>query len=156
VLEALAGRGIARAELTLHVGEGTFSPIKEADPALHRMHREWYELSEPTARRILEARAAGRPVIAVGTTTVRALESWAAAGCPAGLSGWSELFIRPPFAFRAVDGLITNFHLPRSTLLLLVSAFHGRERLLAAYGEAIEQRYRFYSFGDCMAILPAV
>ena len=106
------------------------------------------------AAAVAAAREAGRPVIAVGTTTVRALESWAAAGAPAGHSGWAGLFICPPYAFQVVDGLITNFHLPRSTLLMLVSAFHGHERLLAAYREAIAHEYRFFSFGDSMAILP--
>lgn len=155
VLQALEARGIDRVELTLHVGVGTFAPVQTDDPALHTMHREWYELREPDARRIQAARAAGRPVVAIGTTSVRALESWAALGSPEGHAGWSDLFIRPPFTFRAVDGLVTNFHLPRSTLLMLVSAFHGRERVLAAYREAVAQGYRFFSFGDCMVILPA-
>lgn len=154
LMDALGAAGIEVAELTLHVGPGTFARITVADPARHAMQREWYEIPPRTAAAVAAAREAGRPVIAVGTTTVRALESWAAAGAPAGHSGWAGLFICPPYAFQVVDGLITNFHLPRSTLLMLVSAFHGRERLLAAYREAIAHGYRFFSFGDCMAILP--
>jgi S-adenosylmethionine:tRNA ribosyltransferase-isomerase len=154
VLEALRERGLTVAELTLHVGLGTFTPVKVGNPELHKMHGEWYEIPEPAAATINEAMARRRPVIAVGTTTVRALESWAAEGCPPGLRGWSELFIRPPFSFRVVDGLITNFHQPRSTLLMMVSAFHGLQPLLDAYREAIASRYRFFSYGDCMAILP--
>lgn len=154
LLDELGRRGMELVELTLHVGLGTFTPIKTEDPGLHRMHREWYELPERTAQRIRQARTEGRPVIAVGTTSVRALESWAAGGHTGGASGWSDLFIRPPHEFSMVDGLITNFHQPRSTLMLMVSAFHGRERLLAAYAEAIKEGYRFFSFGDSMAILP--
>ncbi|HEX9842724.1 MAG TPA: tRNA preQ1(34) S-adenosylmethionine ribosyltransferase-isomerase QueA [bacterium] len=155
VLAALRERAIETAELTLHVGLGTFAKVKVADPARHTMHAEWYAVPPDTAARVTQARAEGRPVIAVGTTTVRALESWAAAGAPpGGIQDRSALFIRPPFAFQAVDGMLTNFHMPRSTLLLLVSAFHGRERLLAAYREAVAQGYRFFSFGDCMLIAP--
>jgi S-adenosylmethionine:tRNA ribosyltransferase-isomerase len=155
VLAALRERGIETAELTLHVGVGTFAKVKVDDPEEHTLHEEWYDLPAATAARLVEARGQGRPVIAVGTTSVRALESWAAAGAPPqGFRGWSGLYIRPPFEFRAVDGLLTNFHLPRSTLLLLVSAFYGRERLLAAYAEAVAQGYRFFSFGDCMLIAP--
>jgi S-adenosylmethionine:tRNA ribosyltransferase-isomerase len=154
VLAALEAGGVEQAELTLHVGPGTFAKVTSEDPALHSMAAEWCEIPAGTVERIRAARGEGRPVIAVGTTTVRALESWAAQGTPPAYRGWSGLFIRPPHAFRAVDGLLTNFHLPRSTLLMLVSAFHGRERLLAAYREAIARDYRFFSFGDCMAILP--
>jgi S-adenosylmethionine:tRNA ribosyltransferase-isomerase len=154
VLAALRERGIETAELTLHVGEGTFAKVKVAETDRHTMHGESYAISAATATKVGRARAEHRPVIAVGTTTVRALESWAAAGAPPGIEGRTELYIRPPFAFQAVDGLLTNFHLPRSTLLLLVSAFHGRERTLAAYAEAVAQGYRFFSFGDCMLIAP--
>jgi S-adenosylmethionine:tRNA ribosyltransferase-isomerase len=154
VLEALRARGIETAELTLHVGLGTFAKAQVEDPAQHAMHAEWYALPPRAAGQVSAARAAGRPVIAVGTTSVRALESWAAAGSPPGGEGWTELYIRPGFRFQVVDGLLTNFHLPRSTLLLLVSAFHGRERVLAAYREAVTQGYRFFSFGDCMLIAP--
>lgn len=155
VRTALAQRGIGWAELTLHVGAGTFAPIQVSDPARHRMHGEWFSVPAETVQAVRAAREAGRPVVAVGTTTVRALETWVAAGGPDAYEGWSELFIRPPYTFSAVDGMITNFHLPRSTLLLLVAAFHGTERMLAAYRCAVAHGYRFYSFGDCMAILPA-
>lgn len=154
VLDDLRSRGIALAELTLHVGIGTFAKIQDEDPSSHVMHREWFEISQPTGAAIREAKARRQPVIAVGTTTVRALESWSREAHPEGFAGWSSLFIRPPFSFRVVDGLITNFHQPRTTLMLMVSAFHGRERILAAYGEAIDHDYRFFSYGDCMAILP--
>ena len=154
VLRELDARGLERVALTLHVGLGTFQPVKTSDPKMHTMHREWFQISPTVARTILEARSQGRPVVAIGTTTVRALESWAALGTPPGFSGWSHLFIQPPHDFLAVDALLTNFHLPRSTLLMLVSALHGRELLMAAYAEAVHQAYRFYSFGDCMLILP--
>jgi S-adenosylmethionine:tRNA ribosyltransferase-isomerase len=174
VLAQVRARGIEIAELTLHVGVGTFTPVKTRNPELHKMHEEWYELPDSTARQIVAAREAGRPVIAVGTTAVRALESWArdvaAEGAMAngaiandvtadggkaeGHSGWSNLFIHPPYSFRVVDGMITNFHQPRSTLLMLVAAFHGLEPLLSAYREAVGRQYRFFSYGDCMAILP--
>ncbi|HEX7897174.1 MAG TPA: tRNA preQ1(34) S-adenosylmethionine ribosyltransferase-isomerase QueA [Planctomycetota bacterium] len=126
--------------LTLHVGVGTFKPVKAAEVEDHRMHAEWYEIPEPPAA----------PAVAVGTTTCRALESWAATGKT---SGWTEIFIRPPHAFKAVKALITNFHLPKSTLLMLVCAFAGRERVLAAYEEAVKEKYRFFSYGDAMLIL---
>jgi S-adenosylmethionine:tRNA ribosyltransferase-isomerase len=126
--------------LTLHVGVGTFKPVKTEDVEAHRMHAEWYEIPEPPPA----------PVVAIGTTTCRAIESWAASGKT---SGWTELFIRPPYEFKAVKALLTNFHLPRSTLLMLVSAFAGRERVLAAYEEAVKEKYRFFSYGDAMLIL---
>jgi S-adenosylmethionine:tRNA ribosyltransferase-isomerase len=128
----------------------TFRPIAHDDPSAHRMHREWYAVPADLARQLAETRAHGGRVVAVGTTVVRALETWAAGGAD---EGWTDLFIVPGHPFRAVDGLLTNFHLPRSTLLMLVSAFAGRERTLAAYAEAIDLRYRFYSFGDCMLIV---
>ena len=154
VMDDLKKRGLSPHEVTLHVGRGTFTPIQVEDPEQHVMHEEWYEVGETTAQAIAQAKAQGRPVIAIGTTTVRALESWATQHGDQPGSGWSRLFIRPPYEFRVVDGLITNFHQPRSTLLMMVSAFHGRERMLSAYQEAVEQGYRFFSFGDCMAILP--
>ncbi len=157
VLQDLERRGIERAEVTLHVGIGTFAKIEHDDPARHEMHREWFHVPADTIARIAAARADGRPVVAVGTTTVRALETWAAEGAPEGpegFRGWSRLFIRPPYAYQVVEGLITNFHQPRTTLMLMVAAFHGRERLLAAYREAVAREYRFFSYGDCMAILP--
>ncbi len=156
LLAALAASGIAHALVTLHVGAGTFHPVRTEELDDHRMHAEWYQVSAATAGAIAAARAAGGRVIAVGTTVARTLESAAAAGgavCAG--QGETRLFIRPGFRFRAVDGLVTNFHLPASTLLMLVAAFAGREAVLAAYRHAIEQRYRFFSYGDAMLIWPA-
>ena len=155
LLAALAARGVARATLTLHVGPGTFQPVREADPARHRMHAESYYLPAAARRAADAARAAGGRVVAVGTTTTRCLEAVSGADWASDrdLSGTTRLFIRPPHAFRRVDALLTNFHLPRSTLLMLVSAFAGRERILAAYRHAVEKRYRFYSYGDAMLIM---
>ena len=162
-LATLAAAGIERAAVTLHVGLGTFSPVKVADPADHPMHEERYSISEATAEAIRRARSAGRRVIAVGTTALRALES--SAGASAGGTvqpprlARTRLFIRPPHRFLAVDALLTNFHLPCSTLLMLASAFaapgetRGRELLLSIYAEAIARRYRFFSYGDAMLIL---
>jgi S-adenosylmethionine:tRNA ribosyltransferase-isomerase len=150
LLDRLGARGIGFATLVLHVGLDTFRPITEADPSTHRMHREWYTVPTDVRARIEAARAAGGRVIAVGTTSVRALETWASTRA---VEGWTELFIRPGYQFRVVDGLLTNFHLPASTLLMLVSAFAGRERVLAAYAAAVQQAYRFYSFGDAMLVL---
>ena len=155
VFDALRARGLSWTELTLHVGVGTFLPIQDRDPAHHQMHREWFTIPPETCRAISTARSEGRPVVAVGTTTVRALESWAREGLPEGFSGHTELFLRPGDSFLAVDGLITNFHQPASTLLQLVAAFHGVSRILDAYREAIARAYRFFSYGDCMAILPS-
>ena len=155
VLAALDTRGIERATLTLHVGLGTFKPITSEDPEAHRMHRERVLIPPQTIERVRAARAAGRPVIAVGTTTVRALESWAACGEPDALDDWTALYIRGRYPFRVTDGIITNFHQPRSTLLLMIAAFHGETLLMQAYQAAADAGYRFFSFGDCMAILPA-
>ena len=157
---ALAKAGCTWAELTLHVGYGTFSPVRCADLREHEMHSEFVELPEATARAVREARRAGRPVVAVGTTACRTLEGLAQAQDCEGAdlaagSGWTRIFIRPGYRFRVVDGLITNFHLPESTLLMLVSALVGRERLLAAYAEAVEREYRFFSYGDAMFLRPA-
>ena len=155
IFEGLRARGIEWVELTLHVGVGTFLPIENQDLGRHHMHRERFMLPPETCQAVRAARERGRPVIAVGTTTVRALETWAQQGLPeGGYEGWTELFIRPPYAFRAVDGLITNFHQPASTLIWLVAALHGEERVLAAYEEAIAREYRFFSYGDAMCILP--
>ena len=150
--EQLKQRGISFAFLTLHVGVGTFQPIRESDYRQHRMHREWGELPTATAEAIVENRANGRRIVAVGTTSVRVLETAAAGGPIRPWSGETDLFIYPPHEFRAVDVLISNFHLPRSSLLLLVSAFAGPERLRSAYETAIAQKYRFYSYGDAMLI----
>jgi S-adenosylmethionine:tRNA ribosyltransferase-isomerase len=140
--------------LTLHVGPGTFRPITGDDLGLHVMDAERYVIPAGTAAAIREAKRNKRPVVAVGTTSVRALEGAAARGALDAAEGFTDLFITPPFEFRVVDGLVTNFHLPRSTLLCLVAALAGRERVLAAYAEAVARRYRFYSYGDAMLFLP--
>ena len=155
VFESLRARGIETAEVTLHVGLGTFQPVHAERVEDHKMHGEPYSISAPAAEQLNRARAAGRRVVAVGTTTVRTLEH-AALGNPEGRiepgSREADLFIYPGFAFRVVGALVTNFHLPQSTLLMLVAAFAGREQLLAAYRHAVAERYRFYSYGDCMLI----
>jgi S-adenosylmethionine:tRNA ribosyltransferase-isomerase len=145
LLERLRHQGVGFTSLVLHVGLDTFRPISEADPLTHKMHREWFSVPPDVQACVQRTRSAGGRVVAVGTTSVRALETWAATGQP---SGWSDLFIAPGFRFEFTNALLTNFHLPRSTLLLLVSAFAGRERVLEAYHEAIRRGYRFYSFGD--------
>jgi S-adenosylmethionine:tRNA ribosyltransferase-isomerase len=154
MLDAVRSRGIAVAFVTLHVGLGTFRGVEVDDVSRHRMDAEYYELTADAAAGINAARAGGGRVVVVGTTVVRTLESIAHddGTVPPG-RGWTDLFITPGFRFRATDALVTNFHLPRTTLLMLVSAFAGRERILAAYAEAIRLRYRFYSFGDAMLIL---
>jgi len=156
LLATLAERGVERAFVTLHVGPGTFQPVQAEDVRQHRVEPEWGELPAATAGAIAATRARGGHVVAVGTTTVRVLESAARAagpGEPVGAwSGSTDLTVCPPFEFRVVDALVTNFHLPRSSLLLLVAAFVGRERLLDAYQLAVEQGYRFYSYGDAMLI----
>jgi S-adenosylmethionine:tRNA ribosyltransferase-isomerase len=155
LLDAVRARGAAVAAITLHVGIGTFKPVTAELVHEHRMERERYEIPAAAAEAVFRTRRAGGRVVAVGTTVVRALEGAAdAAGLddgtvPAG-AGATELYITPGFPFRVVDALLTNFHLPRSTLLMLVAAFAGRERVLAAYREAIEGGYRFYSYGDAM------
>jgi S-adenosylmethionine:tRNA ribosyltransferase-isomerase len=153
LFEALAAHGVERAAITHHVGYGTFKPVRAEVVEEHVVDAERFEISEETAARINNARAEGRRVIAVGTTTTRALESAAEAGPIHPGRGVTSLFIHPGHEFRAVDALITNFHLPRSSLLMLVSAFAGRERILAAYQQAIAAGYRFYSYGDAMLII---
>ncbi len=154
LLDALASKGVRQARLVLHVGVGTFRPVDHEELDAHEMHAEWYEVPEAAASRIEECRAGGGAVWAVGTTVARTLESVAdAEGRIRAGSGWTDLFIRPPYRYRVVDRLITNFHLPRSTLLMLVSAFAGHDRTMEAYRIAIEEGYRFYSYGDAMAIL---
>lgn len=155
LIDALAARGIEQAQVTLHVGYGTFKPVTVDRVDDHVVDPERYGIDEETARRIERARAEGRRVIAVGTTTTRALEHAAIRGEGRVLPGDTEadLFIRPDFTFQVIGGLMTNFHLPRSSLLMLVSAFAGRERVLRAYAEAVAQRYRFYSYGDAMLLL---
>lgn len=145
----LAERGVEVAEVTLNVGPGTFRPIKEEDLSRHRMHSEWYDISPDAWERIRSARERGGRVVAVGTTSARTLESAAASGA---LTGWTELFIRPGYEFRLVDGMVTNFHLPGSSLLVMISALAGRERVMAAYGRAVAEGLRFYSYGDAMLI----
>ncbi len=153
-LAALEARGATIARLTLHVGPGTFRPVAAADPSRHHLEAEAYVLPETTAAALADARRRGAAVWAVGTTVTRTLEACAGPdGTVHAGAGWTSLFIRPGYTFRVVDHLLTNFHLPRSTLLMLVCAFAGRERVLAAYREAIAQRYRFYSYGDAMAIV---
>jgi S-adenosylmethionine:tRNA ribosyltransferase-isomerase len=180
LLERLAAQGVERALLTLHVGAGTFQPVRGESLEAHVMHAEWYEVTPAVVEAIARTRARGGRVIAIGTTVARALESAASAIAVAGdgegkgegqgegegygegegsgelraASGETRLFIKPGFRFRVIDGLLTNFHLPGSTLLMLVSAFAGRERVLAAYAHAIAQRYRFFSYGDAMLVWP--
>jgi S-adenosylmethionine:tRNA ribosyltransferase-isomerase len=172
LLVSLRRQGVELAHITLHIGLDTFRPVKAEQVEDHQIHAEWYELASPVAEQINRARLEGRRVLAAGTTVVRALESAAVGSSPAGqgdacgqaggtcawrtvqaYSGPTDLFIFPGYRFRVVEAMITNFHLPRSTLLMLVSAFAGRETTLAAYQEAIRQRYRFFSFGDAMLIL---
>ena len=148
MLERLAGRGAAIVTLTLHVGAGTFLPVRERDLEAHRMHGERYAIPDATVQAIGEARARGNRVLAVGTTTLRALEAASAQGALVPGTGETDLFIRPGFRFRVVDRLLTNFHLPRSTLLVLASAFAGALAIRHAYAHAIRQRYRFFSYGD--------
>jgi S-adenosylmethionine:tRNA ribosyltransferase-isomerase len=154
LLERLGAEGVARAEVLLHVGAGTFKPVDVEDPGEHVMHEEWYSVSEQTARLINDRRANGGKVWAVGTTSVRTLESSSDDdGRVRAGEGETRIFIRPPYRFRAVDRIVTNFHLPRSTLIMLVAAFAGQELTMQAYRTAIAERYRFYSYGDAMAIL---
>ncbi len=167
LLDSLAGEGVRFAHVTLHVGLDTFRPVKSEEPEKHKLHSEWFEVGEEAAREVSQARAEGRRVIAVGTTSVRVLEQAAllspgdGTGALSPVSGWADLFILPGHRFRLVDGMLTNFHLPRSTLLMLVSAFagveaepdSGRRLMLSAYCEAIGLGYRLFSFGDCMLIL---
>ena len=152
LLAALKARGVELAWLTLHVGAGTFQPVRVENLAEHTMHAEWYTLPQPTVDAIAAARAAGRKIIAVGTTTLRALESASASGELRAGNAETRLFIVPGYRFRVVDRLITNFHLPRSTLLMLVCAFAGTDNIRRAYRHAVESRYRFFSYGDAMLI----
>jgi S-adenosylmethionine:tRNA ribosyltransferase-isomerase len=168
ILGSLRERGIETATVTLHVGLGTFSPIRTEVVEEHKIHTEWYQIPDETARKITQAKREGRRVVAIGTTTVRTLEYAAGGGrsheggphppavgeCGAitAHSGEADIFIYPGYKFRMVDAMLTNFHLPKSTLLMLVSAFAGRENVLAAYQHAVRERYRFFSYGDCMFI----
>jgi S-adenosylmethionine:tRNA ribosyltransferase-isomerase len=152
LLQALAARGVRTARVTLHVGAGTFQPVRVQDLAQHRMHSEWAEVDDQTVAAVEATRAAGGRVVAVGTTTVRSLETAARGGRLEPFVGDTDIFITPGFTFRAVDGLVTNFHLPRSTLMMLVSAFAGHEHVRALYRHAIDRRYRFFSYGDAMLL----
>ena len=153
LLEEIRNKGVGIAEITLHVGLGTFRPVKVETVEEHHMHSEFYQVSEEAASLINETRANGGRIIAVGTTSCRTLESAADEdGTIQASSGWTDIFIYPGYRFKLVDALITNFHLPKSTLVMLVSALAGREHILAAYEEAIRERYRFFSFGDAMFI----
>jgi S-adenosylmethionine:tRNA ribosyltransferase-isomerase len=174
ILDRIHQRRIETAEITLHVGLGTFQPVREEVVEEHKLHSEWYQISEEAAQRIQSARDAGRRIVAVGTTTVRTLEFAARntppkqnqlRACPELAEGWgtqsgrvtgqsgeADIFIYPRFEFQVVGAMLTNFHLPKSTLLMLVAAFTGRERILEAYAHAVAERYRFYSYGDCMFV----
>lgn len=154
LLEKIQKKGIQIAHVTLHVGLGTFRPVKEENILDHHMHSEFYVIDEKAAETINETRTHGGRIIAIGTTSTRTLETVAdEAGRVHACSGWTDIFIYPGYKFKAIDGLITNFHLPESTLLMLVSAFYNREKILAAYQEAVKEKYRFFSFGDAMLIL---
>jgi S-adenosylmethionine:tRNA ribosyltransferase-isomerase len=154
LFQSLRDRGVKIAMITLHIGIGTFAPVKVKHVEDHAMEVEWIEISEETAREIEEAKEGGGKVIAVGTTTTRALESFSGEkGKLRSGKGMTSLFIHPPYRFRMVDGLVTNFHLPKSTLIMLVSAFAGKDFIEKAYREATEKKYRFYSYGDAMLIL---
>jgi S-adenosylmethionine:tRNA ribosyltransferase-isomerase len=154
LLEKLAAHGVKRAEVLLHVGAGTFKPVEAEDPSKHEMHEEWYDVPEESAALLERTRRAGNRVVAVGTTALRTLESaWHADGSYAVGSGETRIFIRPPATVHSADALITNFHLPRSTLLMLVAAFAGYELTMEAYATAVREGYRFYSYGDAMLLL---
>jgi S-adenosylmethionine:tRNA ribosyltransferase-isomerase len=154
LLNSLKDHGVNITLITLHIGIGTFTPVKVGNVEDHKMETEWVEISEEVTREIEETKARGRKVVAVGTTTTRALESFAdTEGRIKAGKNFSSLFIYPPYHFRVIDGLLTNFHLPKSTLIMLASAFAGKDLLMKAYREAIERKYRFYSYGDAMLIL---
>ena len=153
LLNRIRAKGVNIGYVTLHVGLGTFRPVKVDDVTKHKMHSEHYELPQETADLIINTKKAGKRVIAVGTTSCRTLESVAADGGLRACEGFTEIFIYPGFEFKVLDGLITNFHLPESTLIMLVSAFYGYEKTMKAYETAVSERYRFFSFGDAMAIL---
>ena len=160
LMERLEKQGIHFADVTLHVGLDTFQPVNEENPETHHIHKEWCEMTAEVSRQIVETKRQGHRVIAVGTTSARTLESAAqaakkvnSADCVVPISGDTGIFILPGYQFTAVDAMITNFHLPKSTLIMMVSAFAGRENILSVYQQAIDQKYRFFSFGDAMLIL---
>jgi len=152
MLESLRAQGVVLANVTLHVGAGTFRPVRDDDIARHVMHSEWYEVPAETVAAIAGAKAAGGRVVAVGTTSVRTLEAASRSGTLVAESGETQIFITPGYAFKTVDRLITNFHLPKSTLMMLVSAFAGTENIKRAYAHAVAERYRFFSYGDAMLL----
>ncbi|MGJ0374444.1 tRNA preQ1(34) S-adenosylmethionine ribosyltransferase-isomerase QueA, partial [Listeria monocytogenes] len=154
LLEQISAKGVEIIFVTLHVGLGTFRPVDVEDTTNHKMHSEFYRLTEESAERINKIKAQGGKVVAVGTTSIRTLETIASRhdGKLVAESGWTEIFISPGYTFQAVDALITNFHLPKSTLIMLVSALSDRTKILAAYNHAVEEQYRFFSFGDAMFI----
>lgn len=152
LLVRLAARGVAQAHVTLHVGAGTFQPVRVQTLAEHKMHSEWFDVPQATVDAVAACRARGGRVVAVGTTTLRALESAARGGQLQAGARETDIFITPGFEFRVVDRIVTNFHLPRSTLMMLVSAFAGHELVMALYGHAIGERYRFFSYGDAMLL----
>ena len=157
LLERIESRGVRVVRLVLHVGVGTFRPVEAEEPDEHEMHSEWYRVSPEAAEAVNDARAAGGRVWAVGTTTVRTLETVADQdGHVHAGEGWTNIFIRPPYRLRAIDAMITNFHLPRSTLLMLVSAFGGYDLVMRAYADAVRSGYRFYSYGDAMALVESI
>lgn len=150
LMEEMKKKGAKLLFVTLHVGIGTFRPVSEENIEDHEMHKEWYTVSEETAKEVNAARAEGRRVIAVGTTSVRTLESAGQSGILESGSGWTQLYIYPGYQWHMVDAIVTNFHLPESTLVMMMASFAGREHILAAYEEAVKQKYRFFSFGDAM------
>ena len=154
MLSALAERGVERAFVTLHVGAGTFQPVRADDIRDHVMHREWLQVDADVCQQVRRAQTAGGRVVAVGTTSVRCLETASQHGELQPFAGETDIFIYPGYRFACVDALLTNFHLPESTLMMLVSAFAGRDQVLSAYQQAIAKRYRFFSYGDAMLILP--
>ena len=152
LLDDLRAKGVVMAEVTLHVGAGTFQPVRVDNIAEHKMHSEWFEVPEATVAVIEQAKAAGKRVWAIGTTSMRALESAAAGGSLRAGEGDTDIFITPGYRFRVVDRLVTNFHLPKSTLLMLVSAFSGTQHIREVYAHAVAQQYRFFSYGDAMLL----
>ncbi|MFO7788588.1 MAG: tRNA preQ1(34) S-adenosylmethionine ribosyltransferase-isomerase QueA [Halospina sp.] len=154
IMDELAARGIERTFVTLHVGAGTFQPVRSEDIREHHMHQEWLSVEQETVDAVRRTRERGGRVVAVGTTAVRALESASQDGGLTPFSGETRIFIYPGYRFRSVDAMVTNFHLPESTLIMLVSAFAGREHVLDAYQAAIDERYRFFSYGDAMLVFP--
>jgi len=152
-LDKLEAKGITKAFVTLHVGSGTFQPVRADDLADHVMHKEFYQVSQATVDAVQQARARGGRVVAIGTTAVRALESASRSGCLQAGFGDTDLFITPGYQFKSVDAMLTNFHLPESTLLMLISAFAGYDAVMQAYQHAIQQQYRFFSYGDAMVII---